>query len=572
MFQFNSFEALRIFKESRLRIPFILVTGTVSEEFAVNILKDGADDYLLKDNLARLPNAIENALEKRRFEIEREQFLADIIANQVLLQEAEKLANFGSWQVDLLTNQIKWSDGNFRIFGYNPQEVELSYELLIKHVYPEDIPYLEKTLSKTIFNLDSNDFVFRIIDKNQAVKYINSKVIVKRNKKGKATCLIGFNQNITERKIAEEKISANEELIALSQSMAHVGSWERDLKTDTLIWTDELYRIYGLEPQSTTISFKSVLQFIHPDDKQFVEEVVKTCILNHEPYSINFRIILHDGTERILLSTGEIVLNKKNEAIKLRGMAADVTHAKKSEQQLLQLNKELEERAADLIASNVELERFAYVASHDLQEPLRTVISFLGLLKKKSEKDLDKTAKRYVNFAVEGAERMKRLVHDLLEYSQVSSIKESMSDIDCNEMLNTIRSIFHLALTESKATLLVKTLPVINAAQPQIQQVFTNLIGNALKYQNNKSPQIEVGCNEKDELWEFYVKDNGIGIDPMFFDRIFVIFQRLHSKTEFSGTGIGLAICKKIVERQGGHIWVESEVGKGSTFYFTIPK
>lgn len=570
MFQFNSFEALKIFKQTGLKIPFILVTGTVSEEFAVEILKEGADDYLLKDNLARLPNAIENALEKRRFETEREHYLADIIASQALFKEAEKLASFGSWQIDLATRQIKWSDGMFQIYGYEPNEVPLSYEMFLNHVYPEDLDNLVHTYHEIINKLDSFDFIFRIIDKNQKLKYINCKLVVKRNNKGLATFLKGFNQDITERKIAQEKISANEQLIALSQAMAHIGSWERDLKTNQLIWTDELYRIYGLEPQSKELSFTRFLKFIHPEDRQVVQEVVTGCINNHEPYSINFRIVLDDGTEKILLSTGEIVLNKNNEPVRLRGMAADVTMSKKSEQQLLQLNKELEERAVALTASNAELENFAYVASHDLQEPLRMIISFLELLEKRLKGNLDEKTKTYIDYATDGAQRMKRMIQDLLYFSRVGNEGE-LSKVDCNKMVNTVRSIFKLSNLNPDATFTIKNLPVVSAYEHEIQQLFHNLIGNALKYCPKKC-QIEIGCNEQNSMWEFYVKDNGIGIDSQFFAKIFVIFQRLHTKTEYSGTGIGLAICKKIVERLGGNIWVISEVGKGSTFYFTIPK
>lgn len=571
MFQFNSFEALKIFKQTGLKIPFILVTGTVSEEFAVEILKEGADDYLLKDNLARLPNAIENALVKRRLEVEREHFLADIIASQALFKEAEQLASFGSWQIDLGTKQIKWSDGMFQIYGYEPNEVPLSYEMFLNHVHPEDLDYLVNTYYETINNLDSFDFTFRIIDKNQKLKYINCKLVVKRNNEGLAIWLTGFNQDITERKIAQEKISANEQLIALSQAMAHIGSWERDLKTNHLIWTDELFRIYGLEPQSKELSFKRFLKFIHPGDRQMVQEAVTNCIINYEPYSINFRIVLDDGTEKILLSTGEIVLNKNNEPVRLRGMAADVTKTKKSEKQLLQLNKELEERALALTASNAELENFAYVASHDLQEPLRMIISFLELLEKRLKGKLDENTKKYIDYATDGAQRMKRMIQDLLHFSRVGNEGE-LSQVDCNKVVNTVRSIFKLSNLNPDATFTIKNLPVIHAYEHEIQQLFHNLIGNALKYCHKEKCQIEIGCNEQHSMWEFYIKDNGIGIESQFFPKIFIIFQRLHTKTEYSGTGIGLAICKKIVERLGGTIWVTSEVGKGSVFHFNIPK
>lgn len=239
---------------------------------------------------------------------------------------------------------------------------------------------------------------------------------------------------------------------------------------------------------------------------------------------------------------------------------------------IVEMKANLQKSTSELTASNTELERFAYVASHDLQEPLRMVSSFLHLLEKKLQGTLDESGKQYIDFAVDGAERMKKLIQDLLQYSRVGTNKESVVSVDCNEVMKTVLNVLSLSISETKATINVKSLPVVNGIQSQMVQLFQNLIGNAIKYHSDAAPVIEVGCTDKKELWEFYVKDNGIGIDPKFFDKIFIIFQRLHNKTEYSGTGIGLSICKKIVERHNGVIRVESAPGKGSTFYFTFPK
>lgn len=253
-------------------------------------------------------------------------------------------------------------------------------------------------------------------------------------------------------------------------------------------------------------------------------------------------------------------------------LSMDISERKKSELDLIDANKMLDRRAAELQSSNTELERFAYVASHDLQEPLRMVSSFLHLLERKLGDTLEPTHKQYIDFAVDGAERMKTLIQDLLQYSRVGTSKQDHTLMNCNEVMETVRSVLSISIQETNTQLVVHDLPVVKAAEAQMLQLFQNLIGNAIKYKSDKTPVIEIGCNDKGSKWEFFVKDNGIGIDPKFFDKIFIIFQRLHNKTEYSGTGIGLAICKKIVERHGGNLWVDSALGHGSTFYFTLPK
>lgn len=232
---------------------------------------------------------------------------------------------------------------------------------------------------------------------------------------------------------------------------------------------------------------------------------------------------------------------------------------------------ELEKRGAELAETNAELERFAYIASHDLQEPLRMVSSFLQLLQKKYYDRLDEKANQYIRYAVDGAERMKALILDLLEYSRVGSGKAEFTAVDMSEVMKGVCDIFREKTIVSRAQIDIGSLPTVNGDKVQLTQLMQNLISNALKYHGEAPPHIQVMAEELDRGWRFSVKDNGIGIDPQFFDKIFIIFQRLHNKSDYSGTGIGLAICKKIVERHGGKIWVESASGVGSTFYFTIP-
>ena len=242
----------------------------------------------------------------------------------------------------------------------------------------------------------------------------------------------------------------------------------------------------------------------------------------------------------------------------------DITERKKAEE-ILKLKLE------ELASSNAELEQFAYVSSHDLQEPLRMVTSYLQLLQRRYQGNLDDKADKYIHFAVEGAFRMQNLINDLLEISQVTTRSREPEPTNCEFVLNQISSNLEIHIKENKATVSYDPLPEVIADSTQLVQVFQNLIINGIKFHSKEAPKIHISAEKKESEWLFSVQDNGIGIDPQYSGKIFEVFKRLHKKEEYPGTGIGLAICKKIVERHGGHIWVESELGKGSTFYFTLP-
>jgi light-regulated signal transduction histidine kinase (bacteriophytochrome) len=227
--------------------------------------------------------------------------------------------------------------------------------------------------------------------------------------------------------------------------------------------------------------------------------------------------------------------------------------------------------AEELRRSNTDLEQFAYVASHDLQEPLRMVTGYSQLLAKRYGDRLDQKAKEYIGFAVDGAKRMQGLIEDLLTYSRVGSKGKAFASTDCEAVLGKTLAVLRVGIQECGARVTHDRLPTVMGDEFQLGQLFQNLLGNAIRYRNSKAPQVHVSCRQETEQWTFAVKDNGIGIDPQYRERIFQIFQRLHTREEYEGSGIGLAICKKIVERHGGKIWVESDLGEGATFYFTIP-
>jgi len=246
----------------------------------------------------------------------------------------------------------------------------------------------------------------------------------------------------------------------------------------------------------------------------------------------------------------------------------------------LQIQKEeLEQRSLELARSNRDLEKFAYVASHDMQEPLRTIISYIELIQKKISpvlvnggEEIDDDLQKYMDFVVTAGYRMRELIKGLLEYSQVDIAQEPYKKVDCEKVLNEVVKNLQSSIDKNRAIIEFDSLPQVKASHVHMVQLFQNLTSNAIKFKRNDAPHVKISCNTKENFHVFTVADNGIGIKADYAERIFELFKRLHPIGEYTGAGIGLAICKKIVERHKGKIWVESIPGEGSTFYFTIPE
>jgi light-regulated signal transduction histidine kinase (bacteriophytochrome) len=298
---------------------------------------------------------------------------------------------------------------------------------------------------------------------------------------------------------------------------------------------------------------------------------------------LEFEMIRKDGTILPVLMNATAIRDNNGNYVMSRSTVYDITKRKQAENELIkyrehleelveQRTAELKEMTDELTRSNKDLREFAYVVSHDLREPLQVIKGFLMLFEKRYKDKLDEKANEIIRFAVDGAKRMQELIKDLLEYSQVGNRGKEFKPADCSLILNKAISNLKVSIEESGAVVTHDTLPTVMADTIQLSSLFQNLIGNAIKFHGSEAPRVHISALRKGDEWLFSVRDNGIGIDPKFADKIFDVFQRLHSSEEYPGTGIGLAICKKIVEHHGGRIWVESEPGKGATFYFTIPE
>ncbi len=332
--------------------------------------------------------------------------------------------------------------------------------------------------------------------------------------------------------------------------------------------------IYDLNPafaemmgySESELKGKNLLEITHPSDyqktKKWLDKIFNKEIQN---YITEKQYVRKDGTDfwaKAVVST----MNDLSDEVITVAIVENIEKKKKTEEALEHKNRELTQ-------INQELEHFAYVASHDLQEPLRTITSFIQILERRYIKKLDEDAQQFMGFVVEGAKRMQSLIHDLLEYSRINRYNTGYEKVDLNEVFNTINRVLKDKIESNDALVLAENLPTVYGSRLQLTQVFQNLVDNAIKFRAKKrKPEIIISVNDLGDKWELIFKDNGIGINQEYFQRIFVIFQRLHTPDEYTGTGIGLAICKKIIERHGGEIWVISKHGKGCEFHLTIAK
>ncbi len=311
---------------------------------------------------------------------------------------------------------------------------------------------------------------------------------------------------------------------------------------------------------------RPVWEFVAGVDREACQEAIRRKLSGEQPLEpARRRYVRRDGGELWVEIHDILVRDAAGQTTGIRSALLDITERKR-------LAEDLERHAEKLARSNADLERFAYVASHDLQEPLRMVASFTQLLAQRYSGRLDETADRYIDFAVDGARRMQQLIVDLLAYSRVNSKELDLRQTECEAVVEAALLNLSAAIEESGAVIARDSLPVLTADAAQLGQLFQNLIGNAIKFRGPAPLRIHIAAADEGPDWLFSVRDNGIGIDPRHSGRIFQIFQRLHTRDQYPGTGIGLAVCQKVAERHGGKIWVESEPGVGSTFHFTIPK
>lgn len=538
---------------------------------------------------------------------------------------ATKAVSDAIWDWDIDAGTVFWGSGYESLFGYNSNQMYVSEDLWETKVHPEDKHEILESVEKARKNptIDKWTGEYRFQKANGDYAYVLENTVILRDKSGKPTRMVGALQDMTERKQSEKallnKTKYLETISNLVEALLLYNDWtnvlHKNLKmigeavgcdrtyfminfidsTTSELHTRQVYEWAkdGISPQIDNPNYQNIQLSHYPDFLNEVSRKSHFAILTSQTSGATKQIL----AEQDIKSTLQIPIFIKenffgyiglddctreriwsNEEISfLQTIATNIGVAIEKadfEKSLKNLNDELRISNKNLELSNSELEQFAYVASHDLQEPLRMITSFLALIERKYQDKLDEKGKQYIHFASDGAKRMRDIILDLLEFSRVGRVGDLKKyPFQTEVVVREIESLLKGQIQSSKAVIIHSNLPEIHTQRAAFRQLVQNLISNAIKYQKpDNKPIIEISCQEKQSEWVFSIKDNGIGISPEYYEKIFVIFQRLHDKSSYSGSGIGLAICKKIIDFLGGKIWVESELDNGSIFYFTVPK
>jgi PAS domain S-box-containing protein len=391
-------------------------------------------------------------------------------------------------------------------------------------------------------------------------------------------------RDITDRRRVEAELEKMRNMLSEGQRIAHLGTFEYIADTQTTVWSEEEYCIYGLDPSRPSPAYEVMLaKSIHPEDADLLHRTFTAAIQSGSLYELEHRIVRPDGSMRWVLDRAYPHFDPNGKLVRYVGVTLDITERKRAQEAFKKAHDELEirvqERTAELSSTvarmeqlNRELEEFAFIASHDLQEPLRKIETFSDMAKKRCGPLMDKTSRDYLDRVIKSASRMRRLIGDLLKLSRITTKPKPFQGIDLFNIVKEVTEVFEPAFKETGGRIEIDQMPIIEADETQMRQLFQNLIGNALKFRDQNKPLIRVYGQVADHgFYEIFVKDNGIGFGPEYAERIFIPFERLHGRSEYEGTGMGLAICRKIVERHGGTIRAESEPEKGATFIVRLP-
>jgi len=500
---------------------------------------------------------------------------------QQRLEIALSGGDIGLWDWDAETGEIYFSDIYKAQLGFSAGVDWSTFDDFESRLHPDDRELVNQAVASCMSN-GSPDYeaTFRMRNKEGDYLWMCAKGLAEFGSDGKLRRMVGVHVDVSDRvaraqslvelnaeleRRAEELEAANkltrasEERLDVAVRGTSDGLWDWNTETNEMWYSPRFTELLGYDSRDR---FPHVLDSftdrLHPDDKEETWAAITRHLEEYAPFDAQYRLQTKSGEYRWFRARGAAIRDRHGKAVRMSGSIQDISQQKRDRLILEQ--------------SNQELEQFAYVSSHDLQEPLRKVASFCELLEKEYGDVLEGDGKQYLTFVTDGARRMQTLIRDLLTFSRIKSQGMPLHETSADDAFQAAVENLEGAIEESDATISCDELPRVWADDRQMTQLLQNLIGNAIKYRGSEKPVIHVGYTETKDRCEISVSDNGIGIAPEDHDRVFGIFKRLHGRTEYSGTGIGLAICKRIVDRWQGEIWVESSGGSGSTFYFTVRK
>jgi PAS domain S-box-containing protein len=524
--------------------------------------------WLIPLNERHLAAIFENVTERKLME-------KNLLTSRQELNEAQALAHVGSWSWQISTNAITWSDELYRIYGYEPGEVALDFAWYIEHIHPDDRELVQRTVDTALTDGLPFDYYHRIITAQGDVRIIQARggyIETQQDAAGhsKPVKMWGTGQDVTAQRLVEEARRRNEVKLGQALSLSRMGHWEWDRATDRVSISTELAPIFGYGEQSQQISLDEFMEMIHADDRTDAQKTLREAFAGRSSLRTKFRILRAEGVEQGIECIGTTVTNDAGEVISTWGTCQDITDR-------LQMESQIKQYAAQLETSNRDLQDFAYIASHDLQEPLRKISAFGNRLAQMNQTTLDEKSFDYLNRMLNAAQRMQTLINDLLTLSRVSTRGQPFVRIDLNVKIQNVLGDLENQIEKTGGRVEVDHLPTIVADRVQMQQLFQNLISNGLKYHRADEPPVvhiyavkPDGQERAAKTVTIVVEDNGIGFDQEYRDKIFQPFQRLHGRNNYEGTGMGLAICRRILERHGGSISAESKVGKGAKFILTF--
>ena len=485
--------------------------------------------------------------------------------SEAFLRQSQRVGRLGGWEYDVPSGRVTWTEETYRLHGVTPEEYDPSEpEHDIQFFAPGDREILAELFGRAVAEGEPYDVELQLEPATGGRIWVHVVGEAER-RDGEVVRVYGTIADITERRRAQEALLRSRASLAEAQRIAHLGSWQWDVATGELSWSDEVFRIFGFAPGQVEPTYEEFLERVHPDDRPLVSSEIEAALDSGSPYSCLHRVVRPDGDVRWVHEQGEVRCGPDGRAASMVGVVHDVTARTVAEE-------ELEAALAELQRSNAELQQFAYVASHDLQEPLRMVVSYLQLLERSIGETLDERTRRFMDYAVDGGQRMQKLIHDLLAFSRVQTHGHDFEAVDLEQVMGATMRNLEGVLQETGGQVRWDGLPAVDGDPGQLVQLLQNLVGNALKFHGDEPPRVEVSAASTPEGVRLSVADNGIGIPPEHSERVFEVFQRLHGRAAYPGTGIGLAICKRIVERHGGRIWVESTPGAGSTFHLILPE